>query len=207
MTDKANNQIWGYFYGAAEKNPELKLKEVATKDDLVLVGPAGAAGSMSMIDQCIELGIPYMFDPGFILTQVSDSELQRGIAQAAYIIGNEYEIDVIKSRITSAEELFENKIVITTLGEEGAKIEKEGKIYKIPRADATHVVDPTGAGDAWRSGFLAGLEKGLDVQTAGEMGSVAASFVVEAYGCQEHTYTKKQFQDRYRQAYKKMLDW
>jgi len=205
MTDKTNNQVWGYFYGAAEKNHTLRLKEVTQENDLVLVGPTGVAGSMSMVDQCIKRGIAYMFDPGFILTQVSDAELQRGMTHAKYIIGNEYEMEIMKNRVPTAKKIFSDKIVITTLGEKGAVIEAGGKKYKILPVKVKQVVDPTGAGDAWRSGFLAGLEKGVDLKTAGEMGSVVASFVVEKYGCQEHTYTKKQFQDRYRQTYKKML--
>lgn len=207
MTDKKDNQIWGYFYGATERSPELQLKKIVKKKDLVLVGPVGSEGSMHMLQQCVSLNIPYMFDPGFILTQVSSKDLLFGVRHAHYIIGNDYELDVIKSRVKGWEKIFADKTIITTLGAKGARIEAEGKTYKILPGIVKKVVDPTGAGDAWRSGFLAGIEKGLDLQTCGEMGSIAAAFAVEQYGCQEHRYTKKEFQDRYRQTYKKMLDW
>lgn len=207
MTDKNDNQIWGFFYGAAENSKDLPLKKVASKKDLVLVGPAGAAGSMSMVNQCITLDIPYMLDPGFILTQVSDEDLEKAVTHAAYIIGNDYELNVIKDRVKEWEKLFKDKTVITTLGAKGAVIESEGKEYCILPGKVKKVVDPTGAGDAWRSGFLAGLERKYDLQTCGEMGAIAAAFAIEEYGCQEHTYTKEEFQDRYRQTYKKMLDW
>src|SRR5947207_130961 len=75
MTDKTDNQIWGYFYGAADGIADLKLKIVAKKNDLVLIGPSGAKGSVSLLKQCVELDLLYMFDPGFILTQVSDTDL------------------------------------------------------------------------------------------------------------------------------------
>lgn len=207
MTDKKDNQVWGYFYGAAEKSKDLSLQKVASKKDLVLIGPVGAAGSMNMVRQCIKRGADYMFDPGFILTQVSQKDLTLGVTHARYIIGNDYELQVIKDRVKQWKKVFKDKTIITTLGAKGAIIESGGNVYSIPVAKVGKVVDPTGAGDAWRSGFLAGLEKNLDLQTCGQMGSIAASFAVEQYGCQEHRYSKKQFQDRYRQTYKKMLDW
>jgi adenosine kinase len=67
------------------------------------------------------------------------------------------------------------------------------------------IVDPTGAGDAWRSGFLAGLEKGFDLQTCGQMGAVASAYAIEHYGTQEHFYTKEEFAKRYRQNFNTLL--
>src|SRR5262249_31731647 len=117
MTDKANNQIWGFFYGASEKNNTLKIAEVAKPSDLVLIGPSGATASMSMVTQCIQLGISYMFDPGFILTQISKEDLQKGVSHAEYLIGNEYELDLIRQRVSGWKTIFAQKTIITTLGE------------------------------------------------------------------------------------------
>ena len=206
IADKANNQIWGYYYGAGDNNYRLNLKKVANNNDLVLIGPAGAKGSMSLVTQCIKFKIPYMFDPGFILTQVSDKDLEIGVSNAKYIIGNDYEISVIKKRVKNWKKYFKDKIIITTLGEKGTVIEDNGKVYRIKPAKVKKVLDPTGAGDAFRSGFLAGVDKGFDLKTCGQMGSIAAVYAVENYGCQEHKYTKKEFVKRYSQNYKTMLN-
>ncbi|MDP2692498.1 MAG: PfkB family carbohydrate kinase [bacterium] len=205
MADRQDNQVWGYFLGASEKINTLNLGKVAKKSDIVLIGPAGAKGSMSFVSQCVKLGIDYMFDPGFILTQVKGDKLEFGIKNAKYIIGNDYEVKLIKSRVKSFDKITENKVLITTLGEKGAIIESLGKIYKIGVAKPKKVVDPTGAGDAWRAGFLAGLERKFDLQICGQMGSVASAFAVENYGSQEHSYTKKQFEERYRQNFKSLI--
>ena len=205
MTDKTNNQIWGYFYGAAESIVALSLRDVVQKDSLVLVGPSGATGSMSLVRQCVVTNIPYMFDPGFILTQISDDELVYGVTHAAYIIGNDYEIKVLQERVTDWSSIVKNKTVITTLGETGAVINNGKETYTIAAVSPKMVVDPTGAGDAWRAGFLAGLERKYDVQTSGQMGSVAASFALEKYGTQEHTFTQKQFIDRYQQSFGRII--
>lgn len=206
MTDKSDNQIWGYFYGASEKIKDLALSTVAKKGDIVLIGPSGSAGSMSLLNQCIEQKIDYMFDPGFILTQVSDEDLLRGIENATYIIGNDYEINVIKKRVKDWNDFFSKKIIITTQGEKGATIEERGQTHEIKSCPPAQVVDPTGAGDAWRSGFLAGLTKNLDLQICGQIGAVAASYAIEKYGTQEHTYTKEEFLNRYRQTYGTVIE-
>jgi adenosine kinase len=203
MTDKSNNQIWGFFNGAVDHNHELVLK--AKKTDLVLIGPQGAKGSLSFIKQCIKLGVPYMFDPGFILTQVTDEDLTLGVKHAAYIIGNDYELKIMHERVKNFDKLVKDKIVITTLGEKGAVILDKGTLYEIPVAPVKKVVDPSGAGDAWRGGFLAGLMRGFDLQTCGEMGAIASAFCVESYGTQEQKFTKSLFTKRYKNAYNKTL--
>jgi adenosine kinase len=205
MADKKQNQIWGYFNGAAGNNEKLQLKSIAKKTDLVLIGPQGVEGSMSLVKQAIKLGIPYMFDPGFILTQVKNNDLELGLTHAKYIIGNDYEIKLITDRIKTWEKIFVDKGVITTLGENGAEIVAKGKKIRIKPVKVTQVASTTGAGDAWRGGFLAGLERGFDLQTAGEMGAVAGSFAVEHHGTQEQTYTKSLFTKRYKDAYNKTL--
>lgn len=201
VTDKTDNQIWGYFYGAADRIPELQLKNVANTGDLVLIGPSGAKGSMSFVKQCITLGLSYMFDPGFILTQINNEDLLIGVKNASYIVGNDYEINLIQSRIENFSNLVKDKIVITTFGKKGALIEENGKKISIAPVIVKDVTDPTGAGDAWRAGFLAGINRNYDLQTCGQMGSVTASYAISCYGTQEHKFTKQQFTKRYKDAY------
>lgn len=206
MTDKTNNQIWGYFYGASENIAKLKIRRVAKKNDFVLIGPSGAKGSMSFVQQCIALKIPFMFDPGFILTQVSDKDLMLGIKNATYLIGNDYEIDLIAHRVKNFSQIAKTRIIITTLGSKGTRIDDHGKHYTVKPVYVKRVIDPTGAGDAWRGGFLAGIEKGFSIKEAAQIGSVAAAYTIEKYGTQEHTYTPLQFEKRYRQTYNSMLN-
>jgi adenosine kinase len=206
MNDKSGNQIWGYYYGASAKNHTLELKKVACKNDLVLIGPQGAISSIGLLKQCVDLKIDYMFDPGFILTEVSDKDLELGVSYAKFIIGNEYEINLIKKRLKRWKEITEGKIIITTLGSKGALIETpDRKRFEIKPARAKRVLSTAGAGDAWRGGFLAGLNKGLDLKTCGKMGSVTSSFVVENYGTQEYFYTLEEFEKRYGQTYNSLL--
>lgn len=206
MNDKGNNQIWGYYYGASKNIPLLNLTEIATSKDLVLIGPQGVDGSMSFVKQCIELNIPYFFDPGFILTQVNDEDLSIGIKNASLLAANEYEILLIKKRVKNYDRIVRNKTIITTLGESGARIETNNNIHEIKPVKAKKVASTTGAGDAWRGGFLAGIDRGYNLKTCGQMGSLAGYFAVEYYGTQEHSYTTKEFQKMYRQFYGDLIN-
>lgn len=211
LSDKTNNQIWGYYYGAALKNSTLLLKPILkkrkhTEKDIVYIGPQGAKGSMHFVKECIANKLEYMFDPGFILTQVSNTDLQLGIRHATYIIGNDYEFGLMRDRISSFDTLTKNKVVITTLGEKGAKIVDNGHRLFISPIVVKKVVSTAGAGDGWRAGFLAGLQRNYDLLTCGQMGAVAASFVIQHVGTQEHTFTIQEFQNRYRQAYRSLIE-
>ena len=201
VTDKSDNQIWGYFYGASDRIPQLELSTVAKKGDLVLIGPSGAAGSMSFVRQCISSGLEYMFYPGFILTQVSNDDLLLGVAHASYIVGNDYEINLIESRVKDFRDIVRRKVLVTTFGQKGSLIEQDGKKISIEVVKANDVVDPTGAGDAWRAGFLAGIVRNYDLETCGKLGSVIAAHAVSCYGTQEYKFTKQQFTKRYRDEY------
>lgn len=207
MTDMSDNQIWGFFYGASEKMATLDVSTVTSKTDFVLVGPCGGPISIQFAKQCIDNNIPYMFDLGFVVTQLNKEELLLVTSGAKQIIGNDYEIHVLEEKIGDTSKLLEVKTVITTLGEKGAEISDKGKKYTIAVAKAKKVTDPTGAGDAWRAGFLAGYVKKLSIEDCGRLGSVVASFAVEEYGTQEHTFTLKDIQDRYTQTYDSLLQW
>jgi sugar/nucleoside kinase (ribokinase family) len=74
------------------------------------------------------------------------------------------------------------KIVIVTLGPNGAAVSVEGAIHNIPAYKPDKLVDPTGAGDAFIGGFLAEYVRGEDCAWCSCVGSAAASLVVEAIG-------------------------
>ena len=205
MTDASSNQIWGFYNGASKNNSILKLKKVAKSGDFVYIGPQGVEGSVSFIKQCIELQIPFMFDPGFTLTQITDEDLALGITHATCVIGNEYEMELIGKRIPELNTLTNDKIVITTLGVKGSIIKSKNKTYTISPVKVSKLATTTGAGDAWRGGFLSGFARNLDLQTCGQLGATAASFAVEHFGTQEQVFTVEEFQNRYRQTYNSLL--
>jgi adenosine kinase len=61
----------------------------------------------------------------------------------------------------------------------------------------SQVLDPTGAGDAYRAGLIKGLAMGKDLVSSARMGSVSASFSVACQGTQCHIFSENDFWDRY----------
>jgi len=107
-----------------------------------------------------------------------------------------------KTGLTDRELVSLARVWVVTLGEKGSRLLVRGRErLEIPPAKAGEVVDPTGAGDAYRSGFVAGLVRGLDLAICGRMGSVAAVYAVESYGTQAHHFTREEFARRYHESF------
>ena len=69
-----------------------------------------------------------------------------------------------------------------TLAERGSLIIKNNEVVEIPAIDVDKVVDTTGAGDLFASGFLYGLCQNKDLARCGHMASVAAAEIISHYG-------------------------
>jgi len=203
ITDKENNQITAYHIGAGAHAGAISLKEIEEPIDFGIIAPADKDAMILHADQLSQKGIPFAFDPGQQLHVLAADEFLGILSKAAFYISNDYELKVAE-KLTgkSSQELLEYcSVIITTLGHEGSVIKtKEGELRISPcRTDV--VVDPTGAGDAFRAGFFTAHVKGLDSKTCGQVGSVAATYAIEQEGCQKHFFTKEQFIQRYSDTY------
>jgi adenosine kinase len=105
-----------------------------------------------------------------------------------------------KYRFTSSQ------ILITTLGDAGSQILTTGKLYKIPPARPVKVIDPTGAGDAYRAGLIKGILAGYSWDKIGRLASVTAVYAVEKYGTQNHQFSWTSVTSRYLKNYKELLN-
>ncbi len=212
ITDQSDNQIGAFYTGAMRHAHKLSLKKINGKIDLVVIAPNDPTAMQRFVLECQEMQIPYMYDPAFQIGQLTKADLMRGVLKAHILIGNDYEIALIMNRLhlTKEQLLKRSGIIITTLGNKGARIEDLASgVYEefvIKPAKAKKIIDPTGAGDCFRSGFLAGFIQGFDLQTCGQMGALTAVYTVEKYGTTTHTFTKKEFVKRYEQNYRKGLE-
>jgi len=201
MTDLKDNQITGFYPGAMSDNSTLSLKGL--NSDFVVISPNDPKAMVKFAQEAKELGIDHMVDPGMQLPALEDQDLKDMINGATILIGNDYEIALLKQRLPLDEGqlLKQVKVLITTLGEKGSIIQANDKHIQVGVAKTTSVVDPTGAGDAYRAGFLAGFIKNLDLKVCGQMGSTAACYAVEKYGTTSHTFTVEEFCERYKQNF------
>ena len=213
VTDKKDNQISAFHPGAMSEASSLSLGDI--KADIVVISPNDPKAMVKFAQECMDRKMAYMLDPGMQLPALNVEGLTKMLSGATILIGNDYEISLLKEKLSmnDTQLLSTVKILITTLGEKGSIIQTAGLPdspsrsqgppgrWPIKAGKPTQVVDPTGAGDAYRAGFLAGFLKGLDLKTCGQMGSTAACYAIEKYGTTNHKFTIEEFKERYEQNF------
>ncbi|GGB47866.1 adenosine kinase [Roseibium aquae] len=75
-----------------------------------------------------------------------------------------------------------NALVALTLGSDGAMVISDGQRTKVDAQKVSDIVDLTGAGDLFASGFLFGMARGYDHQTSAELGCLCAASVIRHVG-------------------------
>lgn len=207
MTDKDDNQIWGFFEGAMKQEVHITIKEMFKPEDFLIVGPTNPVAMMQFVRDAISSKTPYMFDPAFNIAHFSADDLREAIENCTILIGNDYEIELIRRTIRVPDEEFftMDRIVVTTFGSEGSWVRKGKQEIKVEVPKVETVLDPTGAGDAYRSGFVAGYTREFDLEMCAEMASISAAYAVENYGTQNHGYSVDEFKQRYSENYNKEL--
>jgi adenosine kinase len=205
-TDKADNQITGFNPGAMKYPSGFKVEHIDTAKSIVLIAPGNLQDMLGYAEACRDRGIRYICDPGQSLTQWEGKALREWLEGSMMLISNDYELQMIM-KLTGMEKkglLGLTKTIITTLGEEGSLISTPDLDTTVPAAKVSGVLDPTGAGDAYRAGLVKGIALGRNLETAAKMGAVSATYAIEKYGTQEHSYTYEDFAARYRMNFGKL---
>ena len=202
-TDLDDNQLTGYYGGAMWRAGMLGLDDGPGGIDAVIVGPNDPGAMKRLVRECRERGVPFVFDPAHQLPMMSGEDVTDGIDGAWIVIGNDYELELIQQRTgRDLEGLLDRaQMVVTTLGRHGSRITTREGSVDVPSAPAVREADPTGAGDAYRAGLVAGLLRGLDLPSAGRVAALAATYAVEHVGTIEHRYTREEFSARCRECF------
>lgn len=197
LTDQDDNQIGGFYPGAMEDNKNLSLSEWKDQNILVVISANDPQAMRNFVSQCKEYNLKYVYDVSQQVNNISGQDISAGIEGAYIVIVNDYEREVMAQKINlqSIKLAKIPPIFITTLGSKGSIIEGSdlNSPIKIPSVKPSSVVDPTGAGDAFRAGFLHGFSRGGSLKKCGQIGSLLASYAIEKQGTQVHTFTKAQF--------------
>lgn len=199
-TDMADNQITGFNPGAMKYPSLYEVDHARLSHKLAIVAPGNVEDMVNYSLRYKEHKIPYIFDPGQQITSLSADQLAEIISGSKLLIANDYELELIiqKTGLTKDELLKRTEVIISTLGENGSLIISAQGETKIGVAKPSRVLDPTGAGDAYRAGLIKGLVLGKELPVAARMGATCASYAVEYQGTQEHAFTQEEFWSRYR---------
>ena len=201
-TDLDDNQITAFHPGAmtlSHTNHIADAKDVS----LGIVSPDGRDGMLQHAQEFHDAKIPFIFDPGQGLPMFGGDELMQFIKLADYCTVNDYEAKLLTERTgRSLEQLAgEVRALVVTLGANGSQIYTAGRQLSIPCAKPEAVVDPTGCGDAYRSGLLYGISQGWDWVKTGQLASLMGALKIAQRGGQNHTPSRDDINSAYRAAF------
>jgi adenosine kinase len=202
-TDLSDNQITGFNPGAMKYTSDYHFDGVDPLTSLAIVAPGSLEDMLAYTRSYRDRGVPYIFDPGQSIPAWGGGELREMVTGALALIVNDYELEMFrqKTALDVAGLLALTPQLIVTRGEQGSLFQQDGRREELPAVAARQVLDPTGAGDAYRAGLIKGLALGLGWPVAARMGAVLASFAVEQQGTQEHRLEIKEFWARYAEAF------
>lgn len=193
LQDNNNDHITIYYPGSMDKKYAAPIPAEYFKDaGYGVVTVASEPDNRYFVERCKEAGVPIVFGMKDDFDAFPEPFLRELLQESKIIFTNEVERAIIEDLFgcETIETLFEIgkvEILVTTLGKEGSicyeRTENGVKQHRIGICKVENVVDATGSGDAYISGFLYGYLQGRDVETCCKLGTALASFVIQAVGC------------------------
>ncbi|HNX47810.1 MAG TPA: carbohydrate kinase family protein [Methanomassiliicoccales archaeon] len=188
-TDEKEDQVAYVFQGAMANMGSYPIQVKGAKDALAIHLMTGSPDYyLKLLARPNLLRKRRGLDPAQEIHHVWDAErFQKALDFTDMLFCNRNEL-ATALRYTgkdSPEDVLDSyrgmQVIVNTLGGQGARIYGRNEVLDVPAAKV-EVVDPTGAGDAFRAGFYAGLYRGKSWLECGVLGSAAASFVVSSPG-------------------------
>jgi len=203
-TDLADNQITGFNPGAMKYPSGFDFGQTNPQECIAIVAPGNLQDMAEYTRTHQEMGIFSIFDPGQSLPAWDGDALATCISQSNLLVSNDYELALIREKTGRSDgEILELAgAIITTRGEHGCQVSnREGLSVSLPVVPADDVVDPTGAGDAFRGGMIKGMIRGLPLERAAMMGTVCSHYAIQKYGTQTYHFTQEEFEAKLKQHF------
>ncbi|GAA1733557.1 carbohydrate kinase family protein [Aeromicrobium alkaliterrae] len=205
-TDEAHAQIVTFYPGAMAEAATIDVAALHAEApvDLLLIGPDDPGAMLRHTSTAREIGLPFVADPSQQLAWADGDLIRQLIEGAAYLFSNDYEAALIEQKTgwTADEVKAAVGVQVITRGKDGVTVvDTDGTRFDVPAIAGVEAVDPTGVGDSFRGGFLAGLAAGLDLTTCAQIGCTIAASVVETTGTQEYVLEREAFLARLKGAY------
>ncbi len=192
-TDDEMNQIASFYAGAMSRAREIELAPIARAYgglDLVVISADDPEAMVRHSQECRERGYPFAADPSQQLARIDGPQVASLITGASLLFTNDYELGLLQSKTGwSADKILASVgYRVTTLGSKGVEIvAADGSRVAVGALPEKSKTDPTGVGDAFRAGFLAGRARSLGLERSAQLGSLMATLTLETVGTQEYT--------------------
>lgn len=203
-TDLDNNQIANFYSGAMMRARDYSLADRGLSgSSLVIISPNDPVAMLNYARECREQGIAYAFDPSQQTARLDGEDFAASVPGAAYLMCNEYELAMIQSKTGwSMEDILARVgVLVLTLGKQGSAIYAGEETHEVPAASVSCVLDPTGAGDAYRAGFFSGRMAGLSLPVCGRLGALCSAYALENAGPASHRFSVGDFVARYEETF------
>jgi len=194
FTEDAGSQMTFFEWGASKafesaEAPAVPFAHLATADPVFNCRVAEKAEFVS-------------FDPGQDVFYYTKEQLESILVNTDILFANQHEVQQMCStlKITKEELICQVGTAVFTMSGDGSVLYTGGTEQFIPVVPVK-LADPTGAGDAYRAGFLTAYQMGFPLLTCCKIGTVTASFVVEHVGCQTHLADWGKMRARYQQHF------
>ncbi|TAJ44636.1 carbohydrate kinase family protein [Methanofollis fontis] len=194
FNDAEGDQITFFDWGASAvfadaEAPSLPFVHMATADPSFNVRVAERSEFAS-------------FDPGQDILKYDREQFEAILEHISILFANRHEAARMAEVLgISMDELADRvEIAVFTMDSAGCMLCTGGERRTIP-AVRVEAEDPTGAGDAFRAGFLTAYLRGLPPVRCCTIGTVTASFAVERMGCQTNLPTWERMAERHRQHF------
>jgi adenosine kinase len=206
-TDEDMAQIATFYAGAMSEAREIELGPVLARVgglDLVVVSTNDPKAMLRHTEECRTRKIPFAADPSQQLAFMEGESIRELVDGATFLFTNEYEAALVEQKTGWSNEEIAKRVQtwVITKGKDGVLIATDGESpIEVGVADEVSKAEPTGAGDAFRAGFLTGLAWGLGQERSAQVGSMLATYVVETIGTQEYELGRQRFLTRFAEAY------
>jgi adenosine kinase len=186
---------------------DIELKPIVDRldrTDLVVVGPNDPAAMLRHTQECRDRGYPFAADPSQQLATLGGDQIKLLVEGAAYLFTNIYERGLLQRKTGWSDEdiLARVGVSVLTRGAKGVTVQRPAEpVISVTPPQERAKTDPTGVGDAFRAGFLAGVEWGVSDERAAQLGCMLATLVIESVGTQEHKFEPETFLERFSEAY------
>ncbi|WP_165777729.1 carbohydrate kinase family protein [Amycolatopsis antarctica] len=206
-TDDDLCQIATFYAGAMAESRSIELEPISERVgglSLMLISPDDPEGMLRHAAECRQRGYTFAVDPSQQLARMDGAQARDFVDGAKYLFSNAYEYELLlkKTGWTEQDVLSRVGLRVTTLGEKGVEIiGADGTALQVGAVPELSKADPTGVGDGFRAGFLAGLHYGLGLERAAQLGSLIAVLVLETVGTQEWAFRRETAIARIGEAY------
>lgn len=157
--------------------------------------------NMEFLQACKQHDVPIVFGMRGDQNSFPPELLTEALNSSSVIFMNRMEQDFIEKylKLSSINDLYNTsnaQIIVVTQGRHGCQFstKQQQEFVHVP-AIRTEVVDTTGSGDAFMSGFIYGLLNKKETLMCAQMGALLSSFTIQAQGCTTNSPNLEQFSE------------